>query len=181
MMHAAFTEKPFMIPAKTARMLTRYNTWSNKVWHDAIAALPQGEAMKPRASLFGNIVHTMNHIYVIDLIWQAHLEGRDHHLTARNSAQSPTLEEWWTQQHAIDQWYEQWSDKQTDETLADRRPVVLIGGNRVVMSQAEMLLHLYHHTAYHRGYAGDMIFNIAGQRAPVTDLPVFLREAPQSY
>ena len=170
-----------MINAETARMLTRYNTWSNKVWYDAIAALPEGEATKPRTSLFKSIVHTMNHNVVIDLIWQAHVEGRDHGMTARNSAESPTLEQWWKDQQAIDQWYEQWSDKQTDETLADRRPVVLIGGNRVVMSQGEMLLHLYHHTAYHRGFAGDMMFNVKGHRAPVTDLPVFLREAPQSY
>ena len=84
-----------MIPAKTARMLTRYNTWSNKVWHDAIAALPPGEDVKPRTSLFKSIVHTMNHNYVIDLIWQAHLEGRDHGMTARNSADSPTLAEWY--------------------------------------------------------------------------------------
>ena len=99
---------------------------------------------------------------MIDLIWQAHIEGRDHGMSARNSAESPTLAEWWAIQQAIDKWYEQWSDKQTDETLADRRPVVLIGGNRVVMSLAEMLLHLYHHTAYHRGFAGDMMY----QRAP---------------
>ena len=110
-----------MIPAKTARMLTRYNTWSNKVWFDAIAALPDGEAMKPRKSLFKNMVHTMNHILVIDLIWQAHLEGRDHGMSARNSAESPALEDWWKAQQAIDKWYEQWSDKQTDETMADRR------------------------------------------------------------
>ena len=170
-----------MINAKTARMLTRYNTWSNKVWYDAIAALPEGEATKPRTSLFKSIVHTMNHNVVIDLIWQAHLEGRDHGMTARNSAESPTLEQWRKDQQAIDQWYEQWSDKQTDETLADRRPITLIGGNCVVMSQGEMLLHLYHHTAYHRGFAGDMMFNVKGHRAPVTDLPVFLREVPQSY
>ena len=57
----------------------------------------------------------------------------------------------------------------------------LIGGNRVVMSLAEMLLQLYHHTAYHRGYVGDMMFNVPEHRAPVTDLPVFVREVPQNY
>ena len=170
-----------MIPAKTARMLTRYNTWSNKVWLDAIAALPAGEDVKPRTSLFKNMVHTMNHIYIIDVIWQHHLEGRDHGMTARNTPDFPTLAELRDKQAKIDQWYEHWSDRQTDETMADRRPVTLIGGNRVVMSLAEMLLHLYHHTAYHRGFVGDMMFNVTGHRAPVTDLPVFLREVPQNY
>ena len=41
--------------------------------------------------------------------------------------------------------------------------------------------NLYHHTAYHRGYVGDMMFNVPEHRAPVTDLPVFLREVPQNY
>ena len=170
-----------MIPAKTAHMLTRYNTWSNTVWFDALDALPEGEAVKERKSLFKNMVHTLNHIYIIDLIWQAHLEGRDHGMTVRNTAEHPPLAELRAMQTKIDQWYEQWSDKQTDETLADRRPVTLIGGNRVVMSLAEMLLHLYHHTAYHRGFVGDMMYHVPGHRPPVTDLPVFLREAPQNY
>ena len=163
------------------KMLTRYNAWANKKMFDAVAALPEGEAVKERTTLFKNMVNTLNHQYVVHLIWQAHLEGRDHGMSARNSAESPTLEQWWPQQQAIDKWYEQWSDKQTDETLADRRPIVLIGGNRVVMSQAEMLLHLYHHTAYHRGFVGDMMYAVPGCRPPVTDLPVFLREAPQSH
>lgn len=170
-----------MIPAKTARMLTRYNTWSNQLWYDTLAKLPEGEAMKERKSLFKNMVHTMNHNCVIGVIWQHHLEGRDHGMSARNSAESPTLAEWWKNQQAIDKWYEQWSDKQTDETLADRRPITLIGGNRVTMSQAEILLHLYHHTAYHRGFVGDMLYEVPGCRPPVTDLPVFLREVPQNY
>jgi uncharacterized damage-inducible protein DinB len=44
--------------------------------YDAVAALPEGEATKPRRSVFKNIVHTLNHVYVIDLIFRAHLEGR---------------------------------------------------------------------------------------------------------
>lgn len=170
-----------MITTKTARMMTRYNTWSNKVWFDAIAALPPGEDVKERKSLFKNMVHTMNHIYIIDVIWQAHLEGRDHRMTARNSPDYPPLNELREKQSAIDKWYELWSDRQTDETLDDRRPVVLIGGNRVVMSLGEMLMHLYHHTAYHRGFVGDMFYQVQGCRPPTTDLPVYLREQPQIY
>jgi uncharacterized damage-inducible protein DinB len=71
--------------AATARMLTRYNQWSDQVMFDGVAALPEGEALKPRISLFKNMVHTLNHIYVIDRIWQAHLEGRDHGYEARNT------------------------------------------------------------------------------------------------
>ena len=165
-----------MINTRTARMLTRYNAWSNKIWFDAIAAQPPGEATKERNSLFKNMVHTLNHIYVIDLIWQAHLEGRDHGLTARNTPDHPPLEELWRIQQAIDAWYVAWSDAQSDAALDERRTVILIGGNPVSMSRGEMLLHLYHHTAYHRGFVGDMLYQVPGCRPPVTDMPVFLNE-----
>ena len=168
-----------MIDTRSARMLTRYNAWSNRLWFDTVAALPEGEAVKERASLFRNMVHTLNHIYVIDLIWQAHLEGREHGLAARNTPDHPPLEELWRRQQAIDAWYVGWSDALTQAALEERRTVTLIGGNQVAMSRGEMLLHLYHHTAYHRGFVGDMLYQIPGRRPPVTDLPVFLREAPQ--
>ena len=66
-----------MITTRNARKLARYNAWANRAIFDAVAGLPEGEATKARPSLFRNMVHTLNHNYVIDLIWQAHLEGRE--------------------------------------------------------------------------------------------------------
>ena len=50
-----------MITPQAARMLTRYNTWANKLIFDAVAGLPGDEATKERQSLFKNMVHTLNH------------------------------------------------------------------------------------------------------------------------
>ncbi|MBI2295851.1 MAG: damage-inducible protein DinB, partial [Betaproteobacteria bacterium] len=100
-----------MITTETARMLTRYNAWANKLIFEAVAALPDGEATKERQSLFRNVVHTLNHNYVIDRIWQAHLEGRAHGYTARNTAEHPPLADLWRAQQAIDAWYIAWSDR----------------------------------------------------------------------
>lgn len=170
-----------MISARAARTLTRYNAWSNKIWFDAVAALPSGEATKERPSLFRNMVHTLNHNYVIGMIWQAHLEGREHGLASRNTPDHPALDELLRKQQEIDTWYVKWSDAVTDTALEQRRTVSLIGGNQVTMSRGEMLLHLCQHTAYHRGFVGDMFYAVPGCRPPVTDLPVFLREVPQDY
>ncbi len=164
-----------MITADTARMLARYKAWSGKVWFDAVAALPPGEATKERKSLFKNMVHTLNHIYVIDLIWQAHLEGRAHGFEARNTPGHPPLEELRETQEAVDRWYVDWADKATDAALAEAREIELIGGNRVTMTRGEMLLHVVNHASYHRGFVGEMLYEVPA-RPPVTDLPVFLRE-----
>lgn len=160
--------------ASTARMLARYNQWSDNVMFDGIAALPEGEALKPRTSLFRNMVHTLNHIYVIDRIWQAHLEGREHGYEARNTKDHPPLDELRRLQQEVDQWYVDWSSGQTDATLGETVHYTLIGGNRGAMTRGEILLHVVMHTSYHRGYVGDMMFQVTGHRAPTMDLPVYI-------
>lgn len=164
-----------MVTIQTARMLTRYNAWANKLIFDAVAALPAGEATKERQSLFKNMVHTLNHNYVIDLIWQAHLEGREHGFTARNTPTHPPLDELWRLQQVVDDWYIAWSDKVSDAALDEKLCFTLIGGNRGVMTRGEILLHIVTHTGYHRGFVADLFYQVPA-RPPTTDLPVFLRE-----
>ncbi len=158
------------------RMMARYKQWSNKVMFDAVAALPAGEMDKSRPSLFSNMVHTLNHIYVIDRIWQAHLEGRDHGYEARNTKDHPPLAELWTLQQGIDDWYVQWADRLTADSAGETVAYTLIGGNPGAMKRGEILLHVVMHTNYHRGYVAQMIYDIPGCRPPSMDLPVYMRE-----
>lgn len=162
--------------AGMARMTARYCQWSNRLMFDAVVALPAEEATRPRPSLFGNMVHTLNHIYVIDRIWQAHLEGRDHGYAARNTPDHPPLPELWRLQQEVDAWYVAWADRQTEQSLAETVQYALIGGNRGAMTRGEILLHVAMHTNYHRGYVAQMIYGVPGCRPPSMDLPVFMRE-----
>ena len=160
---------------KTARTLARYNSWANKLIFDAVAALPEGEAARERKTLFRNMVHTLNHNYVIDRIWQAHLEGRDHGYAARNTREPPALEELWRLQKEIDGWYVAWADAQTQAALDEEVRFTLIGGNRGAMTRGEILMHIVNHTTYHRGFVADLFYQVPAQ-PPTTDLPVFRRE-----
>ena len=160
---------------QTACMLARYNAWANRVIFEALAALPEGEATRERATLFHDMVHTLNHNYVIDLIWQAHLEGREHGFTARNTAAPPPLDELWRSQQKIDGWYVAWSEAQSVASLDEKLNFTLVGGNRGSMSRGEILLHVVNHTTYHRGFVADMFCQVPA-RPPLTDLPVYLRE-----
>ena len=163
----------------TARMLTRYNAWSNQLMFDAVAALPAGEAVKERKSLFKNMVHTLNHNYVIDAIWQAHLEGRAHGYAARNTADHPPLAELWRLQQVMDAWYIAWGDALTAAQLDEKVSFTLIGGAAGEMTRNDILLHVVNHTSYHRGFVCDMFFQVPA-RPSTMDLPVFLREVPQT-
>ena len=167
-----------MMTTRTARMLTRYNQWANKTVFDAVAVLPEGEAVKPRVSLFKNMVHMLNHNYVIDRIFQAHLEGRPHGYEARNTADHPPLEDLWKAQQEMDAWYVGWSDKLTPEAIGEKVDFTYVGGGEGRLSRGEILLHIVNHTSYHRGFVGEMIFNLK-IRAPAADLTVYLRDVPQ--
>ena len=160
-----------------ARTLTRYNAWANGLIFDAVAALPAGEALKPRKSLFKNMVHMLNHNYVIDRIFQAHLEGREHGYAARNTPDHPPLEELRQAQAALDDWYIAWSDRMTEAELDESVEFTFVGGGLGVMTRSQMLLHVVNHTSYHRGFVGDLFFQVPA-RPPTTDLPVFLRDVP---
>ena len=158
-----------------ARTLTRYNAWANELIFAAVAALPEGEAVKPRRSVFRNMVHTLNHNYVIDRIFQAHLEGRGHGYTARNTPDHPPLTELWGAQRALDTWFMNWSDRIDDASLGERVKFSFVGGGEGAMTRGEMLQHLVNHTSYHRGFVAQMIYDVPA-RPPTTDLTVFLRD-----
>lgn len=170
-----------MITSKTARMLARYNQWANRIIFDAVAALPPGEAEKPRPTLFKNMVHTLNHNYVIDRIFQAHLEGRPHGYTARNTQEHPPLGELWRAQQEVDAWYIRWADTIAEPALDETVRFEFVGGGNGAMTRGQILMHIVNHTSYHRGFVADMFFQLAKPvRPPVTDLTVYIRDVGNS-
>lgn len=166
-----------MSSTRTARTLTRYNAWANRVFFDSVFALPEGEAVKVRQTLFKNIVHTLNHNFVIDSIFRAHVEGREHGYTARNTIDTPPLAELWAAQQAFDAWFIEWGDTLTAAQVDETIKFTFVGGGDGAMTRGEIIQHLIIHTSYHRGFAADMFFQVPA-RPPTTDLPVFLRDAP---
>jgi uncharacterized damage-inducible protein DinB len=168
-----------MIDLDNARLLARYRLWADRLTFDAVAALPPGEAAKERPTLFKTMIGTLNHNAVVDLIWQAHLEGRDHGFTARNIVLHQELPALWEAQQAIDQWYIDWSDRQSAQSLGEVVDFRFIGGERGAMTRGEILLHVVNHATYHRGWVAEMFFQVPA-RNPTTDLPVYLKEKRRS-
>jgi uncharacterized damage-inducible protein DinB len=169
-----------MMNAQMARMLAHYRAWADKVMFEGVAALPPGEAEKKRKTLFKSIIGTLNHTYVVDLIWQAHLEGREHGLKARNILLHPELPALWAAQQKMNDWIIDWAKAQSDASLGEDLPFIFVNGSKGAMKRGEMFLHLVTHDSYHRGWVAEMFFE-AGARPPQMDLSVFLCEAPQDW
>ena len=159
------------------RLLARYNAWANKTLFDAVAVLPAGEAVKERPTLFRNIVNTLNHLYAVDLIWQAHLQGREHGIEALNTVLHADLAQLWQAQQVIDNWYISWSEALAETAANEMVSFTLIGGNRGAMRRGDIMVHVVNHTSYHRGFVADLFFHVPA-RPPLTDLPVYLMQCP---
>jgi len=161
---------------RSLRVMTRYSAWANQLIFEAVNALPPEEVTRPRTGAFRNIAYTLNHNYVVDQIFQAHLESRPHGFVARNTPEVPALADVWAAQRVIDDWYISYSDAANERELEEVIPFVFTGGGDGAMTRGEMILHVVNHTTYHRGYVTTCFYQIPA-RPPTTDLPVFLRDA----
>lgn len=160
------------------RMLARYKAWANEQFFSAVSELPLEEVLRQRATRFGNMVHTLNHVYVIDAVFQAHLLGRAHGYLERNTATHPPLEQLWRTVRTLDAWYVAYADA-LDAAQSERLiQFEFIGGGQGAMTCQQMILHVVNHGSYHRGFVADMMYQ-AGVIPPATDLPVFLRDVEQ--
>jgi uncharacterized damage-inducible protein DinB len=162
-----------MIDLCSVRLLARYRMWADQLTFDAVAALPPGEAAKERPTHFKTMIGTLNHIYLVDLIWQAHLEGRDHGFESRDLVLHEGLPELRKAQQAVNQWYIDWSDGQSAQSLDESVRFRFISGERGTMARGDILLHVVNHATYHRGWIAEMFFQVPA-RNPTTDLSVYL-------
>lgn len=165
---------------RNLRMLTRYTAWANGRLFTALNQLPAGEVTAPRATSFGNMIRTLNHAYVVDLIWQAHLEGRPHGFTSRNTDTTPTLAQLQEQQQGLDSWYVRYADGLTVNMQSEVVHFKFVDGGEGAMTRGDMLLHIVNHKTFHRGYVADMMYQVPA-RPPSMDLPVFLRDAAPEF
>src|SRR5579859_941103 len=157
------------------RMLAKYRAWADRLTFDAVASLPPGEASKERPTLFKSMIGTLNHNLVVDLIWQAHLEGRPHGFKARNLVLHPDLADLWKAQQGMNAWFIDWAEAQSEASFDEIVRFTFISGEAGAMTRGEILLHVVNHATYHRGWVAEMFFAVPA-RNPTTDLPVYLGE-----
>ena len=155
--------------------LMRYSAWANARLFAALEVLPD-EVVHARRPGPGSMLRTLGHALVVDRIWQAHLEGRPHGFTERNTPGDPALPALREAQRQLDAWYVDYAAR-LDGALHDEVVrFTFVDGGAGAMTRGEILLHVANHKTYHRGYVADMIY-ASGGKPPTMDLPVFVRDA----
>ncbi len=161
------------------KMMTSYMAWANNVMLNSVSELPTEEITKPRKALFGSIAHTFNHILIVEEIYRAHLEGREHGYVSRNTETSPLFEEVKTRLHELDSYYVDLANTLNASELQEIIEFEFVGGGKGKMSRLEIFLHLSNHATYHRGFISSLLFQIPFS-GDANDLSVFLRDAHPS-
>lgn len=157
------------------QMLTRYNAWANERLFAFLGTVPGDTPTRTLPTGFRSIVGTLNHSYIVDQIWKAHLEGVPHGFTSRTSDSPPLLASLRESQLAVDRWYASYAEAADAGTLEEILRFKFVDGGDGEMQRADILLHTVNHKTYHRGYVADMLYQV-GLKPPVMDLPVYLRD-----
>ena len=139
-------------------------SWANRELFEAVADVTQQE----HTAAGHTAIRTLNHIYVVDKIFRAHLLGEMHSYTATNTLETPELGELRCAVAQTDLWFESYAAETGDFALSQSLPFRFTDGDPGNMTREEMLFHVLTHGAYHRGNVGEMLKGMS--RVPPRDL-----------
>lgn len=156
------------------KTLVKYKSWADDVFYDVLSRLPEYELSKNRPMLFGNIMSLLNHVYAMDIVWRANLEGVAHNLQTRNPKDVPPIDILRDNQAQVNSWFEDYADQLSARQLDEEIEFIFIGGDVGKMQRSEVIHHVINHASYHRGHIEGVLYQMSVE-PPTTDIPVFLK------
>ena len=158
------TTNAFRDPPSALCSLFAYKAWANQ---ELFAALAEVDTEKHSVQAHAAI-RILNHVYVTDSIFKAHLVGGAHGYSATNTKETPTLRALAAAVKDVDAWFLAYVTNLTSASLRELVRFVFTDGDTGQMSREEILLHVITHGGYHRGAAGQLMR--AASVAPPRDL-----------
>jgi uncharacterized damage-inducible protein DinB len=149
---------------KILASLFAQKSWANRELFDVVASVTSTE----HAAALHTAMRTLNHIYVVDRIFRAHLLGEKHSYTATNTPETPELGELYFAVAETDLWFENYVSNIGAQALAESLAFQFTDGDSGRMTREEMLFHVLTHGSYHRGNVGQILKGISV--APPRDL-----------
>jgi uncharacterized damage-inducible protein DinB len=140
----------------TLKSLFGYKAWANTELFTLLAPIPA-----EHADALHTCIRTLNHIYVVDRIFRAHLSAGPRPFDATNTKETPSLAQLRSDVQATDAWYLDYVGSLTASAANEIVNFDFTDGDRGSMSREEMLLHVITHGGYHRGNVGQVLKSIA--------------------
>ena len=149
---------------KYLETLFAQKSWANNELFNALAAVP----LEAHTESVTAAIRTLNHIFVVDKIFLAHLSGQQHGYKATNTEETPELGHLQFAVAEVDAWYMRYVKEIQEHELKQPIRFHFTDGDTGEMTKEEMLLHVFTHGSYHRGNVGQILKSIAV--APPRDL-----------
>lgn len=122
------------------------------------------------------MLRVLDHIHVVDRIFQHHLQGMPHAFKAPRSEKTPELTALASSAREVDDWYASYVNSLSESDFERSVDFAFTSGKPARMRRGEIILHVCLHGTYHRGNAGAVLQlkGIAPNRDAITD---FLEDA----
>lgn len=153
-----------MSSAHLLSSLLQHKAWANQ---ELFGELQRLDPLTQQAELHAAL-RILNHIYVVERIFVANLQGLAPPYSASNTVETPTLPELQQAVQATDTWYLDYVAGLTAEQLRERVAFRFVDGDAGCMSREEMLAHIVTHGGYHRGAVGRIMAQV--EIAPPRDI-----------
>lgn len=159
----------------TIHCMTTYMAWADDVMLTGAEQLSDADLIAPRDALFKNITGTFDHTLVVQEIFHAHLEGRDHVHHSRYRDVPLAFAEVARRLRKMNDHFVDVARCSTEVDLKEKISFTFVGGGEGVMTREEILMHLVNHSTYHRGFVSTLLYPLKVKVA-ANDLTVFLRD-----
>jgi uncharacterized damage-inducible protein DinB len=117
------------------------------------------------------MLRILDHINVVDRIFQHQLQGLPHTFQAPRSEKIPELRALADSAREVDDWYASYVASLAQDDFEESVDFVFTSGKPARMRRGEILLHVCLHGTYHRGNAGAVLQlrGITPSRDAITD------------
>jgi uncharacterized damage-inducible protein DinB len=147
--------------------LVRFKRWADSALYEVVGAhfdrLPGEDA--------AIMLRILDHIHVVDKIFQHHLQGLPHDFKASRSETLPEFSALAQSVRETNGWYASYPATLSSEDFQQPLDFTFVNGTPARMRRGEILLHVCLHGTYHRGNAGLLLHKngIAPNDDRVTD------------
>lgn len=130
--------------------LVGYKQWADRGLYEVVAR--NFERLDARDA--NVILRVLDHIHVVDRVFQRHLQGLSHAFRAPRSEELPDVHALMKDARDVDDWYVSYVSKLSEQDFAQPVEFVFTNGTPARMTRGEITLHVCLHGTYHRGNAG---------------------------
>lgn len=122
------------------------------------------------------LLRILDHIHVVDRIFQHHLQGVPHGFSAPRSDEMPQLPALSDSMRQVDDWFASYVAGLAAEDFEEPVDFVFTSGKPARLRRSEIILHVCLHGTYHRGNAG-LILQLKGVAPSGDSITDFLEQA----